>query len=101
MDPYGDHAVTYKHGLHTICRHDHMPYMENIIANEAGFESRFEKTNLIAGCKDRPADVLLSMFCAGQDACMDSVITHSLQPTFIDRAVGKSLVAAKVVATKK
>jgi hypothetical protein len=34
------------------------------------------------------------MFCVGQDACLDSVITHRLQPTFIDRAAGKSLVAA-------
>jgi hypothetical protein len=41
------------------------------------------------------------MFCASQDACLDSVITHPLQPTFIDRAAGKSLVAAKVVAAKK
>jgi hypothetical protein len=41
------------------------------------------------------------MFCVGQDACLDSVITHPLQPTFIDRAAGKSLIAAKVVVAKK
>ncbi len=29
------------------------------------------------------------------------MITHPLQPTFIDRAAEKSLVAAKVTATKK
>jgi hypothetical protein len=29
------------------------------------------------------------------------VITHPLQPTFIDRATGKSLVAAKAVVAKK
>ncbi len=40
------------------------------------------------------------MFCVGQNAYLDSVITHPLQPTFIDRAVGKSLVAAKVAAAK-
>jgi hypothetical protein len=28
MDPYGDHAVTCKHGPHTIHRHDHMPYVQ-------------------------------------------------------------------------
>jgi hypothetical protein len=27
MDPYGDHAVTCKDRPHTICRHDHMPYV--------------------------------------------------------------------------
>ncbi|CAM6029962.1 unnamed protein product [Sphagnum balticum] len=41
------------------------------------------------------------MFCAGQDAYLDSVITHPLQPTFIDRAAGKSLVGAKAAAAKK
>jgi hypothetical protein len=41
------------------------------------------------------------MFCTSQDACLDSVITHPLQPTFIDRAVGKSLVAAKAIVAKK
>jgi hypothetical protein len=29
------------------------------------------------------------------------MITHPLQPTFIDRAAGKSLVAAKAAAAKK
>jgi hypothetical protein len=104
MDPYGDHAVTCKHGPHTIRRHDRhdrMPYVQNIIANEASLKSRLEKTDLITGRKDRPVDIMLPMFCVGQDACLDSVITHPLQPTFIDRAVGKSLVAAKAVAAKK
>jgi hypothetical protein len=78
MDPYGNLAVTYKHGPHIICRHDRMLYVQNIIANEAGLKSRLEKTGLIAGCKDRPADILLPMFCAGQDTCLDSVITHPL-----------------------
>jgi hypothetical protein len=41
------------------------------------------------------------MFCAGQDAYLDSMITHPLQPTFIDRATGKSLVAAKAATAKK
>jgi hypothetical protein len=64
MDPYGDHVVTLKHGPHTIRCHDRMPYMQNIIANEAGLKSRLEKISLIASRKDRPADVLLPMFCA-------------------------------------
>jgi hypothetical protein len=101
MDSYGNHTVTCKHGPHTIRHHDHMPYVQNIIANEAGLKSCLKKIGLIAGRKDRPTDVLLLMFCAGQDAYLDFVITHPLQPTFIDRAVGKSLVAAKAVATKK
>jgi hypothetical protein len=37
----------------------------------------------------------------GQDACLDSVITHPLQPTFIDRAARKSLVTAKAIVAKK
>jgi hypothetical protein len=78
-----------------------MSYVQNIIANEAGLKSRLEKISLIAGRKDRPVDVLLPMFCAGQDACLDSVITPSLQPTFIDCAVGKSLVVAKAAVAKK
>jgi hypothetical protein len=78
MDSYGDHAVTCKHGLHIIRRHDHMPYVQNIIANEASLKSRLEKTGLIADRKDRPVDVLLPMFCADQDTCLDSVITHPL-----------------------
>jgi hypothetical protein len=41
------------------------------------------------------------MFCAGQDACLQSVITHPLQPTFIDRAMGKSLVVIKAAVAKK
>jgi hypothetical protein len=41
------------------------------------------------------------MFYAGQDACLDFVITHPLQPIFIDRVAGKSLVAAKAAAAKK
>jgi hypothetical protein len=41
------------------------------------------------------------MFCAGQDACLDCVITHPLQPTFIDRVAGKNLVATKAAATNK
>ncbi|CAK9872753.1 unnamed protein product [Sphagnum jensenii] len=57
MDPYGDHIVTYKHGPHTIRHHDRMLYMQNIIANEAGLKSHFEKTSLIADRKDRPIDV--------------------------------------------
>jgi hypothetical protein len=65
MDPYGDHAVTYKHGLHIIRHHDRMPYVQNIIANEVGLKSRLEKTDLIIDRKDRPADVLFLMFCAG------------------------------------
>jgi hypothetical protein len=101
MDPYDNHAVTCKHGLHTICRHDRMPYVQNIIANEVGLKSRLEKNGLITGRKDRPADILLPMFCAGQDTCLDSMITHSLQPTFIDRAARKSMVAAKAAAAKK
>jgi hypothetical protein len=101
MDPYGDHAVTCKHGPHTICHHDRMSYVQNIVANEAGLKSRLEKTSLIVGRKDRPSDILLPMFCAGQDTCLDSVITHPLEPTFIDRAAGKNLVAAKAAATKK
>jgi hypothetical protein len=83
MDPYGDHAVTCKHGPHTIRRHDRMLYVENIIANEAGLKSRLEKTSLIVDRKDHPVDVLLLMFCIGQDAYLDSVITHPLQLTFI------------------
>ncbi len=98
MDPYSDHIVTCKHGPHTIRRHDRMSYVLNIVTNEAGLKSRLEKIGLITGRKDRPADVLLSMFYAGQDACLDSVITHSLQPTFIDRVTGKSLVAAMAAA---
>jgi hypothetical protein len=78
-----------------------MSYVQNIIVNEAGLKSRLEKIGLIAGRKDRPADVLLLMFCAGQDTCLDFVITHPLQPTFIDRAAGKSLVAVKAVVAKK
>jgi hypothetical protein len=101
MDPYSDHVVTCKHGPHIICRHNHMPHVQNIIANEAGLKSRLEKTGLIADRKDRPSDVLLPMFCAGQDTCLDSVITHLLQPTFIDRVAGKSLVVAKAAAAKK
>ncbi|CAK9276519.1 unnamed protein product [Sphagnum jensenii] len=101
MDPYGDHVVTCKHGPHTIRRHDRMLYVKNIIANEAGLKSRLEKTGLIVGCKDHPVDVLLLMFYAGQDTCLDFVITHPLQPTFIDRVAGKSLVVAKAVAAKK
>jgi hypothetical protein len=93
--------MTCKHGLHIICRHDRMPYVQNIIANEAGLKSRLEKTGLIIDRKDRPTDVMLPMFCVGHDTCLDSVITHLLQPTFIDCATGKSLVAAKAVATKK
>jgi hypothetical protein len=42
-----------------------MPYVQNIIANEAGLKSCLEKTGLIAGRKDRPLDILLLMFCAG------------------------------------
>jgi hypothetical protein len=95
---YGDHVVTCKHGSHIIRRHDRMPYVQNIIANEAGLRSRFKKTDLIAGLKDRLVDVLLPMFCARHDTCLDSMITHSLQPTFIDRVAGKSLVAVKVVS---
>ncbi|CAK9231287.1 unnamed protein product [Sphagnum troendelagicum] len=102
MDSYGDHAVTCKHGLHTIRRHDRMPYVQNIIANETGLQSRLKKTGLIVGRKDRPVDILLLMYCAGQDACQGSVITHLLmQPIFMDRAARKSLVAAKAVAAKK
>jgi hypothetical protein len=101
MDSYGDHVVTYKRGPHIICHHDRMPYVQNIIANEASLKSRLEKTSLIAGRKDRPVDVLLLMFCAGQDTCLDFVITHPVQPTFIDRVAGKSLVAAKAAAAKK
>jgi hypothetical protein len=66
-----------------------------------GLKSRLKKTGLIIGRKDRPVDILLPMFCAGQDACLDSVITHPLQPTFIDCAAGKSLVGAKVAVAKK
>jgi hypothetical protein len=62
MDPYSDHAVTCKHGPHTIRHHDRMPYVQNIIANEAGLKSRLEKAGLIADCKDRPDEVLLPMF---------------------------------------
>jgi hypothetical protein len=101
MDLYGDHAVTYKHRPHTIRRHDRMPYVQNIIANEASLKSCLEKTDLIASRKDRPADILLLMFYAGQDACVDSVITHPLQPTFIDRVARKSLVTAKATTAKK
>jgi hypothetical protein len=75
--------------------------MENIIANEVGLKSRLEKTGLIVGPKDRPADIVLPMFCACQNACLYFVITHPLQPTFIDRVVGKSLVVAKPTAAKK
>jgi hypothetical protein len=98
MDPYGDHTVTCKDVPHTIRRHDHMLYVQNIIADEASLKSRLEKIGLIADRKDRPADILLPMFCVGQDACLDFVITHPLQPTFFDRAAGKSLVAAKAAA---
>jgi hypothetical protein len=101
IDPYGDHAVTYKRGSHIICRHNCMLYVQNIITNEAGLKSRFEKTGLIVGHKDRLANVLLLMFCANQDTCIGSMITHPLQPTFIERAAGKSLVAAKAATTKK
>jgi hypothetical protein len=78
MDLYGNHAVSYKHGPHTIRRHDRMQYVQNIIANEANLKSHLEKIGLIASRKDHLADVLLPMFCAGQDACLDSVITHPL-----------------------
>jgi hypothetical protein len=72
-----------------------------MIANEAGLKSRLEKTSLIAGRKDHPTNVLHLMFCAGHDACLDSVITHLLQLIFVDRAIGKKLVVAKVAITKK
>jgi hypothetical protein len=101
MDPYSDHAMTCKHRPHTICRHDRMSYVQNIKANEAGFKSRLEKTSLIAGRKDYPTDVLFPMVCAGQDAYLDSVITHPLQPTFIDHAARKSLVVTKAAAAAK
>jgi hypothetical protein len=78
MDPSGDHAVTCKHGPHTIRRHDRMLYVQNIVTNEAGLKSYLEKTGLIIGRKDRPTNVLLPMFCVGQDICLDSVITHPL-----------------------
>jgi hypothetical protein len=78
-----------------------MPYVQNFIANEAGLKSRLEKTDLIVGRKDRPADNLFPMFCVGQDTYLDSMITHPLQPTFIDHAAGKSLVAAMAAAAKK
>jgi hypothetical protein len=78
-----------------------MLYVQNIVANEAGLKSRLENTGLIASRKDCPADVMLPMFCAGQDACLDSVITHPLQPTFINRVGGKSLVVANAAAAKK
>jgi hypothetical protein len=65
-------------GPHTIRRHDRMSYVQNIVTNEAGFKPRLKKTGLIAGRKGRPAEVLLPMFCVGQDACLDSVITHPL-----------------------
>jgi hypothetical protein len=78
MDPYDNHAMTCKHGLHTICHHDRMPYVQNIITNEAGLKFRLEKTGVIPGRKDRPIDVLLPMFCADQDAYLDFVITHAL-----------------------
>jgi hypothetical protein len=67
-----------------------MPYVQNIITNEAGLKFCLEKTGLIIGHKDRPVDILLPMFCVGQDACLDSGITHKLQPTFIDRAPRKN-----------
>jgi hypothetical protein len=76
--PNSRRVVTCKHGPHTIHHHDRMLYVQKIIANEVGLKSRLEKTGLIVGHKDRPADILLPMFCAGQDACVDSVITHPL-----------------------
>jgi hypothetical protein len=78
MDPYGDHAATCKHGSHIIRHHDCMPYVQNIIVNEAGLKFRLEKIGLIADRKDCPTDVMLPMFCASQDTYLDSVITHSL-----------------------
>ncbi len=63
-----------------------------------GLKSCLEKIGLR---KDRLVDILLPMFYAGQDACLDFVITHLLQPTFIDRAAGKNLVTTKGTATKK
>ncbi len=60
----------HKYGPHTIRRHDRMPYVQNIIANEASFKSHLKKIDLIAGRKDRPTNVLLPMFCAGQNACL-------------------------------
>jgi hypothetical protein len=78
MDPYGDHVMTCKHGPHIIRHHDRMPYVQNIITNEASLKSRFEKIGLIVGRKDRPVDVLLPMFCVGQDTCLDSMITYLL-----------------------
>ncbi|CAM6023945.1 unnamed protein product [Sphagnum balticum] len=78
MDLYSNHAVTCKHGPHTIRHHDCMPYVQNIITNEAGLKSHLEKTDLIAGHKDCPADILLPMFYIGQDAYLDSMITHPL-----------------------
>jgi hypothetical protein len=78
MDLYDDHAMICKHGPHIIRRHDRMSYMKNIITNEASLKSRLKKTGLIVGYKDRPADVMLLTFCAGQDTCLDSVITHPL-----------------------
>ncbi len=80
MNPFDDHAVTCKHGLHTIRHHDRMSYVQNIIANEAGLKSHLKKTGVIAGHKDRPVDVLLPMFYIDQDAYLDFVITHSCSP---------------------
>jgi hypothetical protein len=65
--------------------------VQNIIAIEADLKSHLEKIGMIAGRKDRPVDILLPMFYVDQDPYLDSMITHPLQPTFIDRAAGKSL----------
>jgi hypothetical protein len=46
--------MTCKHGPHTIHRHDHMSYVQNIVANEAGLKSCLEKIGLIAGRKIIP-----------------------------------------------
>ncbi|CAK9876198.1 unnamed protein product [Sphagnum jensenii] len=101
MDLYDDHVVTCKHGPHTIHCHDRMSYVQNIIANEAGLKSHLEKIGLIVGRKDCHVDALFPMFCAGQDVYLDFMITHSLQPTFIDCAMGKSLVATKATVANK
>jgi hypothetical protein len=102
-DEQGVHALACKHGAGPVRRHNRLRNVIFQASRAAGLLPELEKTGILPGGHERPADVFLNRWPGGgpEHVALDIAVVSPLQGHYVNAAAKSALVAATAYADKK
>ena len=87
MDLAGYHALTCRHMGSFGVRHNALrEVFMQFLAQGGVKDAAREAPSLLPGTAARPADIFIPNYAATRAACLDFAVTHTQQPSILDRA---------------